>query len=74
MDTGTTETNSQAYLTQAAAAVLIDSERPPSRDTLILWHDRIRGPRDTYGRRIWTGEVCEQVRRARAESRKASAA
>jgi hypothetical protein len=73
MDTGTTETSTSAYLTQAAAAVLIDSERPPSRDTLILWHDRIRGPRDTYGRRIWTHEVCEQVRRARAD-RKATAA
>ena len=71
---GTTETAAMTYLTQAAAAVLIDRESPPSRDTLILWHDRIAGPRDTYGRRIWTPAVCESIRIARAANHERRAA
>lgn len=62
------------YLSQAFAAQVIDPERPPSRDTLQVWHDRVEGPRDSAGRRIFTDEICEKIRAARAQPREARAA
>jgi hypothetical protein len=62
------------YLSQSMAAALIDPQLPPSRDTLQVWHDRVKGPRDTAGRRIFTDEICEQIRAARAQSREVRAA
>lgn len=59
------QTTGSDYYTQGAAAHAIDPERPPGADALRRWHDRIGGPRDTAGRRIFTAEVCEEIRRAR---------
>jgi hypothetical protein len=59
---------SAEYLTQTGAAVAIDPERPPSPDTLVRWHDRVKGPRDGYGRRIWTSQIVEAIRQARAQA------
>jgi len=62
------------YFSQSAALVQIDPEQPPSVSTAKALHDRVQGPRDTYGRRIWSSEVIEQIRAARAGARKASGA
>lgn len=62
------------YLSQAAAAVAVDPKSPPHRDTLNVWHDKVRGPRDSNGRRIFTSEVCAQIRAARADAQKAARA
>lgn len=61
------------YLSQSIAAQMIDPALPPSRDTLQVWHDRVKGPRDTAGRRIFTDEICEKIRAARAQPREARA-
>jgi hypothetical protein len=63
-----------AYLSQAAAAFAVDAENPPSGDTLNRWHDRMKGPRTTGGRRVWTSEICAEIREARVSARKAAAA
>lgn|GEM_PF-2101299 len=60
------------YFSLAVAAVRIDPIRPPSIDTMRRWHDTIHGPRDTYGRRIWTPEICEAVCQARLAARNTS--
>jgi hypothetical protein len=49
--------------------VVIDPKHPPSRDTLQDLHDRVQGPRDTNGRRIFTAEVCDLIRSVRAKTR-----
>jgi hypothetical protein len=63
-----------AYLTQTAASVIIDPKNPMGPDAMVRWHDRIGGPRDTARRRIWTTELCEQIRAARAKARVVRAA
>jgi hypothetical protein len=60
-------------LSQTLAAVAIDPERPPGPHALVRWHDRVGGPRDFYGRRIWTPEICDAIRVARERSREARA-
>jgi len=55
------------FLSQTAAASVISPDRPLSRDTMQRWHDLVKGPRDSSGRRIWTHEICDQVRKARAK-------
>jgi len=60
-------------LSSAAAAVEVNPAAPPSRETLNFWHGRVGGPRDSAGRRIFTPEVCAQIRAARAERRAVSA-
>lgn len=56
-------------LTHAAAAVEIDPKQPLGADALREWHDKVGGPKDTNGRRIFTPEVCKKIRAARARSR-----
>jgi len=53
------------FLSASKAAAAVDPDRPVHRDTLNKWHDKIGGPRDSNGRRIFTAEVCEQIRQAR---------
>jgi hypothetical protein len=62
------------YLSQSAAAHFVDPQSPLSADTLRIWHDKVGGPRDSTGRRIWTLTVCEQIRAARVAVRKARSA
>lgn len=59
------------FLSETRAALLIDPDRPPSGDTVRTWHDRVGGPRDTNGRRIWTPEICERIKAARTRSKAA---
>jgi hypothetical protein len=53
------------YFSQTAAAPRVDPNCPPSVDTLRLWHDRLGGPRDSAGRRIYTDEMIERIKAAR---------
>lgn len=65
------DTDAHTRLTMSKAAPLIDPNQPPHRDTIMRWHDRLKLPRDYAGRRIWTQEICERIRKARAEARPA---
>lgn len=58
------------YLSQSAAGHVVDPQRPLSPDTLRVWHDKVHGPKDTAGRRIWTAELCMQIRDARTAAQK----
>jgi hypothetical protein len=62
------------YLSQSAAGYAIDPQRPLSPDTLRIWHDRLSGPRDSAGRRIWSQEIIAKVREARAARKAPQAA
>lgn len=64
----------QQFLSQSAAAAVLNPTCPPSPDTMRVWHDRLAGPRDSAGRRLWPAEIVERIRKARAESRKSRAA
>jgi hypothetical protein len=56
------------YFSQPAAANVIDPKNPPSADTLRRWHDKIGGPRDTSGRRVFTKKICQQIKSARSKA------
>lgn len=36
-----------------------------SEETAAAWHDRVQGPRDSGGRRLFTEEVVEEIRKRR---------
>jgi hypothetical protein len=40
--------------THSQAATQVDPQRPPSRDTMVTWHDKVGGERDNAGRRLFT--------------------
>ncbi|MBK7252050.1 MAG: hypothetical protein IPI06_14620 [Gammaproteobacteria bacterium] len=54
------------FLVKAEAQQRIDPRRPVSEITANVWHDKVGGPRDTWGRRLWTPEVCDRIREARS--------
>ncbi len=36
-----------------------------SRSTVERWHDKLGGPRDAHGDRIFTPAICDTIKRAR---------
>jgi len=44
-----------------------------SEETVTAWHDRLRGPRDTGGRRLFTEEIVELIRERRLAQRAGTA-
>lgn len=56
----------EQFLSKADAQHRVDPHRAVSDVTVCRWHDAVKGPRDSAGRRIWTQEVCDRIREARS--------
>lgn len=51
----------EEFLAERHAAVATDLSSSSAR----RWHDRLNGPRDSIGRRIYTADIVEAIKQAR---------
>ena len=58
-----TMTNQMTVLAEKHASQRVDL----SASALRKWHDRLNGPRDSSGRRLYTADLVEKIRHERSK-------